>query len=319
MPNPTVDILMATYAGERYVGEQIESIQGQTYQDWRLLVSDDCSADGTLEVVGRYAAEDPRISVVSEGVRYGGAKENFFSLLDQSTAPYFMFCDQDDVWLPGKVGQELTIAQAKESETGSSTPVAIYTDMRVVDDGLQEIAPSFLAQDRKDGIRGDLHAFLGISGAAGCTMLGNEALRKLLAGSDFSAALMHDWWVGIVAASCGKLVYLDEATVLYRQHGDNEIGAETYSFWDRVAHFRQSRAKYWRTCAQAKAILSQYGEYMTIEGREVVGAYASQLDGGFAENVRVLSHEGLLKEGAGRRCAQLLTLALGAPTSKARA
>jgi rhamnosyltransferase len=317
MSNPTVDILMATYDGEHYVGEQIESIQGQTYKDWRLLVSDDCSTDGTLDVVKRYADVDPRIRVISEGVRHGGAKENFFSLLEYGGAAYFMFCDQDDVWLPSKVQDELDAAQRTEQGLSLGTPVAVYTDMRVVDDGLQEIAPSFLVQDRKEGIRGDLHAFLGISGAAGCTILGNAALRKLLAGSDFTAALMHDWWVGIVAASCGKLVYLDEATVLYRQHGDNEVGAETYSFCDRVAHFSQSRAKYWRACAQAKAILSQYGGHMTPEGRELVGTYASQLDGEFAETVRALLREGLLKEGAGRRCAQLLTLLLGAPASKA--
>ena len=63
---------MATYNGERFIAEQIESIQRQSYKNWRLLVSDDCSTDGTLDVVRRYAAEDGRIRIVSEGVKHGG-------------------------------------------------------------------------------------------------------------------------------------------------------------------------------------------------------------------------------------------------------
>ncbi|WP_152570385.1 glycosyltransferase [Bifidobacterium porcinum] len=68
---------MPTYNGGRYIAEQIESIQRQIYRDWHLLVSDDCSTDGTLGVVKSYAAKDPRISVVSEGIRHGDSKENF--------------------------------------------------------------------------------------------------------------------------------------------------------------------------------------------------------------------------------------------------
>lgn len=311
MTDPTVDILMATYNGESYIAEQIESIQRQTYPNWRLLVSDDCSTDGTLDVVKRYTTEDGRIRVVSEGVRHGGAKENFFSLMGGSTAAFFMLCDQDDVWLSGKIEEELDTAYSIEGKLGSSAPVAIYTDMQVVDGTLNKVAPSFLAQARKRDMRGDLRQFLGISGAAGCTMLCNAALRDLVNGTDCSAALMHDWWLCIIAASCGALVYLDEPTILYRQHGDNEVGAETYSFWRRLAGFGDSRKKYWRSCEQARAILNNYGHAMTEEGRSLVDAYASQLDGNFIGSLRSLVNHRLLKRGKGRRAAQLLTLLMG--------
>ena len=78
MSEPLVDILMATYNGERYIGEQIESIRRQTWRNWRLLVSDDCSNDGTLDIVRGYAAEDDRIRIVSEGVRFGGLRRISF-------------------------------------------------------------------------------------------------------------------------------------------------------------------------------------------------------------------------------------------------
>lgn len=300
---------MATYNGERYVDEQIESIQRQTYQDWRLLVSDDCSTDQTLAIVKSYAVKDPRISVVSEGVRHGGAKENFFSLMGYSTAPYFMFCDQDDVWLPEKIETEVMAL----ADAGSTVPSAVYTDMKVVDGELREIAPSFLDQERKRDIRGDLKRMLSISSVAGCTMLGNAALRDLVNGTDCSDALMHDWWLSIVAASCGGMRYIDQPTVLYRQHGDNEVGAESYSFLDRVAHYGQSRRKYWLSCVQARSILRNYGCAMRDDLRRTVGAYASQLDGGFFRTARAMSISGLLKEGRGRRAGQLLTLFIGVP------
>lgn len=309
MTNQTVDILMATYNGERYVAEQIESIQAQTYKNWRLLISDDCSTDGTLDVVESYLTADPRINVVSKNNRYGGAKENFFSLLDLSDADYFMFCDQDDVWLPNKVADEVEAL----STLTRDEPGAVYSDMRVVNEDLEEIASSFLDQERKRDARGSLRTFLSISAAAGCTMMGNAALRNIVSRTDRSAALMHDWWIAIVAASCGRLLYLDQPTVLYRQHGDNEVGAEQYSFWNKFKNFNDSRRKYWSSCRQAKAILRNYGPSMSDTARALVAAYSSQLENSFFRSVHTLTEYGLLKSGIGRRAGQLLTLMLGVP------
>ena len=300
---------MATYNGERYVANQIESIQAQTFTNWRLLVSDDCSTDRTLDVVQSYSAEDPRIQVISKATRYGGAKENFFSLLTHSNAPYFMFCDQDDVWLPHKIADEVD----ELSTLGDDEPGAVYTDMHVVDEELNIIALSFLDQEHKRDIEGTLSKMLSISSVAGCTMMGNAALRDIVSGTDCSAALMHDWWLAIVAASCGRMLYLDEPTVLYRQHGDNEVGVERYSFWDKIRSYSESRDKYWLSCQQAQAILLNYGYAMSENARPVVAAYASQLDGKLMRSTALLIKYGLLKTGFGRRMGQLLTLLLGVP------
>ena len=316
MSEPLIDILMATYNGERFVGEQIESIQAQTYGNWRLLVSDDCSSDGTLDVVCRYAAEDERIRIVSEDVRYGGAKENFFALMSKTDAPYAMFCDQDDVWLPEKIEKSLTAVALKELEIGDNFPVALYTDMTVVDAGLCTLADSFLDQERKKYLNGDLHGFLSISGAAGCTMLFNRTLVDVVGCGNFSAALMHDWWLAIVASSCGALIYFDEPTVLYRQHGDNELGADSYSFWKRACNFAESRNKYWLSCEQARDIAKRYGAYMRPASSALVSAYASQLEYGFFKSLGNLQRHRLLKKGTGRAVAQILTLLMGSTRSR---
>ena len=170
MSEPLIDILMATFNGERFVGEQIESIQAQSYRNWRLLVSDDCSSDGTLDVVRRYAANDERIRIVSEGVRYGGAKENFFALMGKSEAPYVMFCDQDDVWLSRKVEKTFILMNGMEDGYSAKLPLLVFTDMKVVDAELNVIAESFEAFSSIDPSRTALPYVLAQSLGAGCIL-----------------------------------------------------------------------------------------------------------------------------------------------------
>lgn len=212
MSEPLIDILMATYNGEHFVAEQIESIQAQTYKNWRLLVSDDCSTDGTLDVVRRYAGEDERIGIVSEGVRYGGAKENFFALMAKSDAPYVMFCDQDDVWLPEKVEKSLEALRKLENEHSADKPLLVFCDMKVVDSELSVIHESFEKYQNLDPRRTEFPHVLAQALGAGCTFIMNRTLlSKAYHCSDKAAVDMHDWWVSIIASAFGKIAFVDES------------------------------------------------------------------------------------------------------------
>ena len=119
-----VDILMATYNGEAFVEEQVQSIINQTYTDWRLLVHDDGSTDKTMEILHRLAEEDERVVVIEDGVQHLGVAKNFIHLAKQSTAAYCMFCDQDDVWLPNKV--EKMVHAIEQYNQG--VPQVVYTN-----------------------------------------------------------------------------------------------------------------------------------------------------------------------------------------------
>ena len=99
-------ILLATYNGERYLQEQIDSLYRQTYKDWVLYIHDDGSTDGTCGIISKNAAEHGNI-VVMEHQGGHGAKDNFFGMLERVDADYYMFCDQDDVWLEDKVEKSL--------------------------------------------------------------------------------------------------------------------------------------------------------------------------------------------------------------------
>ena len=98
-----VDILMATYNGAAFVEEQVRSIIQQTFTNWRLLIHDDGSIDATMDILHRLAEEDNRIVLIEDGMQHFGVARNFIHLVALSTAPYCMFCDQDDVWQPNKV------------------------------------------------------------------------------------------------------------------------------------------------------------------------------------------------------------------------
>lgn len=230
-----VDILMATHNGERYVREQVESIQAQTFSDWRLLVSDDCSTDGTLEVMRVMAGTDPRIEVVFEGIRHGSAKSNFMSLLTHVEAPYAMFCDQDDVWLPEKVERTFGKMQELEAAHKPEEPLLVFSDMEVVNERLETTAESFMVSSRFDHLRTALPQLAAQNVAAGCTMMMNASLVGLCErGVDPDRIAMHDWWAIMVAAAFGRIGYVDDRLSLYRQHGHNEVGANSYSPVERA-------------------------------------------------------------------------------------
>ena len=259
MSEPLIDILMATYNGERFVAEQIESIQCQSYENWRLLVSDDCSTDGTLDVVRHYAASDNRIRIVSEGVKRGGAKENFFALMGFSDAPYCMFCDQDDVWLPEKIEKSLAGMRRLEAGSSADSPLLVFCDMKVVDGGLSVIHESFERSSHFDISELTFDRLVSLNVAAGCCQCFNAKLRDTcLDCEDVGSVEMHDWWTVLIAAAFGTIGYIDQPLSLYRQHGGNVVGANEYAPVARARHFDFMVSEFKRSATQAACFKRTY-------------------------------------------------------------
>ncbi len=309
MAEPTVDILMATYNGERFVGEQIESIQAQTFKNWRLLVSDDCSSDGTLDVVHRYADEDERIRVVSEGIRYGGAKENFFALMAKADAPYVMFCDQDDVWLPVKIEKSLAALQELEGECGAGVPLLVFCDMKVVDGKLNVIHESFEKSSNFDPNRLAFRHLLAHNVAAGCCMILNKLLLDVCRRSDGDGVEMHDWWAMLVASEFGHIRFIDERLSLYRQHGANEVGASEYSPVERAKNKDFLVNQFILSTEQARAFGDCYGNELAKSSLRSARLFAKAGQSGFAvQGIARLALSGCWKRGA-RKLGQVFAAA----------
>lgn len=264
MDEPLVEILLATHNGERFVSEQIDSIRAQKHKNWRLLISDDCSSDGTLSIIRRYASEDSRICVVSSGVRFGGAKENFFALLSRSEAPYCMFCDQDDVWLPEKISKSLAELQKLEVKYGNDVPLLVFCDMKVVDRGLGIVYDSFERSSNYDPSRLAFNQIIALNVAAGCCQCFNhELVIRSLNVADLTGVEYHDWWAMLVAAAFGDIYFIDEPLSLYRQHGENEVGANSYSPLRRACNQDFMEQQFRMFIAQADLFARTYGNCLS--------------------------------------------------------
>ncbi len=220
-----IAILLATYNGQEYISEQIESILSQTNEDWMLYIHDDGSNDNTLAIVKEYEKKHPERIVVLEGGSTGGAKTNFLYLFRQVEAPFYMCCDQDDVWLADKI--EITKKEMDNLVRGDEDkPCLVFTELQVVDGELNVIADKMSVYQGLDCVNVTFNRALIQNVVTGCTMMVNRVLRDELEKiEDYANVLMHDWWATLVATRFGKVAFVEHATILYRQHGNNGVGA----------------------------------------------------------------------------------------------
>jgi glycosyltransferase involved in cell wall biosynthesis len=227
--NSKVEILMAVFNGAAYLPEQINSLLNQTYTNWNLIIRDNHSTDNTVSLVKEYINAFPKKIALIESGKNIGACQNFAKLLENSTASYIMFCDADDVWLSDKIEATLNKTKEMEKEYGEKTPILVHTDLKVVDKNLKILSDSFWKYQKLDPKKGrTLNRLIVGNTITGCTLMINRNLRDLSVPIP-TQAIMHDWWIALVAAAFGKISYINQPTILYRQHGKNDTGAKHWS------------------------------------------------------------------------------------------
>lgn len=227
-------VLLATYNGEEYLEEQLDSLLAQTFGNWKLYVHDDGSTDSTLAILDKYQKKHPQKMEILQAPSTGGARNNFFFLLENVDADRYFFCDQDDVWKPDKM--EKTIALMEKTEKDSALPALVCTDLEVVDENLQTIAPRMSVYQKLNLEKLDINHLLIHNVVTGCTVLMNRSLRnELLRLQNRDHLIMHDWAGAIIAAYSNQIDVLKEPTICYRQHGDNSVGAADAGSLDYVA------------------------------------------------------------------------------------
>ena len=221
-------ILLATYNGAQFLDAQLKSIQEQEITDWTLLVRDDGSRDHTKKILDEYSRMDARIRLISGPSKNLGAIENFNLLMHEALArgaEIIFFSDQDDVWLPGKMKDQMKRLENLESTYDKATPLLIHSDLEVVDEQLTRIHhSSMLYYGLVPNRQSPLRILLGRNYVTGCTTLINRPLLELAVPIPKNI-IMHDWWLALCAGACGVIGYVDRPTVLYRQHHQNQIVA----------------------------------------------------------------------------------------------
>ncbi len=295
-----VSVVMSTYNGEKFVGEQITSILASTYQDIDLYIHDDCSSDTTMDILNKYTAEyQDQVHVFRNEVNLGYTL-NFLQGLCHTTADYIMFCDQDDVWKPNKIADTLKRLRLMEAQLGKDKPIAVFTDAVVVDGQLQELRPSFFKAGKLNPKKTDLAHILMENKLIGCTVMINAALRKILQSRKLpERARYHDWWIALIAASCGKIGFLPEQTLLYRQHGSNVVGNRNFLSYmkNRITSLKKQKEAILALYTQAEEFLSLYQELLPKDSDIVIQRFANLKHTGFLKRRMILLKYGHLKTG----------------------
>lgn len=211
---PLISVVMATYNGERFLREQLDSIINQTYPNIEIIVVDDQSTDGTVAILNSYAAKYPNIKVYVNEVNLGYVK-NFERGLLLSTADYIAPSDQDDVWLPNKL--ELLM-----DKMGNNA--IVYCNSAIINQNGELTGQKLSDLKHLQTYDNCLQYTIGNT-AAGHAMI---LTRQLMLDSiPLPTMIPHDYWLGFVATFNSQLLFIDEPLVLYRQHEANVFGVKT--------------------------------------------------------------------------------------------
>lgn len=267
-----VVVLMSTYNGERYIAEQLRSILCQLPERGMVLLRDDGSTDGTLEAVASLA--DERIQVQrGDNLGFGAS---FLTLLAQvpDDAGLVMFSDQDDVWLPGKIERAGT-ALARCGDR----PALYGSAQMLVDEELRPLGPT-APWPAGASFRGALTENI----ITGCTAaLNAPAVRLLKQAGAAPNVRFHDWWCYLVISAFGQVIFDNQPSLLYRQHGRNHIGHGA-GWWGRqrqIVRFLMHNDWVGILLAQAQALDTHYGAQLHTEARDLMDRCFERLDAGW--------------------------------------
>ncbi|WP_349946174.1 glycosyltransferase family 2 protein [Lacrimispora sp. BS-2] len=267
-----VSVLLASYNGEKYIREQLDSIIGQTFSDLSVVISDDLSTDGTPAIIREYEEQHPgRVRSLKNRERSGSAQNNFFRLLTSVSDEYVMLCDQDDVWLPDKT--EITLREMKrlEAEWGAEVPLLVHGDLSVTDK-TGNILHKSMAEYQKIAVHDNRFShYLVENNITGNTVMINRAFLRFFAEIP-KECVMHDWWLGLLASCFGRISYIDRPLVLYRQHGENQMGSKSgkEQYAERILNQDRIRENYRKMFVQAQMFLKLYGNQMSREQKAVL-------------------------------------------------
>lgn len=237
----SIDILMATYNGEKFVDKQILSIIAQTFTNWRLIVHDDGSTDKTCQIIKDFARKDVRIVFVDDDYVLKKAGLHFLYMLRFSSAPFICFCDQDDIWLENKLEKMLDCI----SKTDDSKAQVVFSDAYLYYNNIKNrrIAGKLLFSKPKS-LKEILFTNGGIHGSASIFNAKMREVLSVIAGCD----VMHDHILTLIGCSFGGISFLEEKLFLYRQHSCNVTGNMEVNFFKRL---------YYAFARKGKFVLSQ--------------------------------------------------------------
>ena len=258
----TVEVLLATFRSSRFLAEQLHSLESQDFQGFDLIVHDDRSDDNTLEILAQHAKMIGGSQSISVNSRSSGsASNNFAGLIAAARADRVFLADHDDIWHPNKLSRGLSAIARAEATFGTNVPVLYHTNLAVCDGAGTSSERTLWDLKRIVPQRGEnLRTALMHPTVTGCTVGMNRGLLDLVRPMP-GGMIMHDWFINLVAASFGKVIWDVEPSMKYRIHGENVSRPTAVSAWSRLKQkrgFVDARRVIHRRIDQAEAFLNAY-------------------------------------------------------------
>jgi len=238
-----ISVACCTYNGERFLDAQLQSLVAQSRRPDEIVIVDDCSTDGSATIIDAFvAAAAPRVRVVHvRNETTLGVVKNFEKAIALTSGDVIFLSDQDDVWHPEKVA---TLSERFDRDRSLDY---LFTDARLVDERGTPLGHSlfvaleFNAREKRLVREGSsFAALLSRNLATGATV----ALRRAVfeRAVPFPEEWVHDEWLALMAAAAGRVDYLDQPLIDYRQHGANQIGMRKLALSDKLVKLFQPRA-----------------------------------------------------------------------------
>lgn len=306
-----IDVLLSTYNGEKYLVEQLDSLLMQEFNDWHLFVRDDGSTDATLKIIYDYVELHPnKITLVNDSLGNLGTAKSFSSLIQKTTAPYLAFCDQDDVWLPNKLSLQFKKMKEAEKKYSISCPLLVHTDLIVVDKNLNEIKGSLWEYQKLSPEKmSSVNRLLMQNFVTGCACLINRSLANLSTPIP-EKVVMHDWWIALIAQLKGKIINVNEPTIMYRQHGMNDTGAKRWGVVFILKQLRSGPSNMYKRLLKTRdqAIALSRLTLLTKNERDIVNNYIKMFQLNWIQRRVSMLQNGFIKHGFLRNIAILMYL-----------
>lgn len=309
----TVAILLATYQSEKYLTTQLDSLLNQDYTDFVIYIQDGGSDDSTIPIIIEYANNHPNKIIYNISPHHLNALENFSSLI-KKYAPnhkYIMFSDHDDLWESSKIKQ--TLNKMFELENEKNEPICIFTDATVVDYNLKIISPSYFEYTNLNPHQATFSKQIIQNIPLGCTMTINKPLIDLIKTIPENA-IMHDHWIGLTASCFGRLYYINQSTIKYRQHSNNQSGAPHYTLKFYIDKLRSKKNEIFinldKSIKQAKAFKDFHQDKLNSNDLLVISKFIDIKKFWFFKKIFIISKYKLFKHGFLRNLGLVIALLL---------
>jgi glycosyltransferase involved in cell wall biosynthesis len=263
-----VDVLLATLNGDQFLQQFLDSLSNQKNVEINLLVSDDGSSDETLNILESNRYKFRRLEIFNGPKK--GPCENFFFLLSKSKAKFIAFADQDDIWLDSHLANAVTILKSTDKPSLYFTSSETFGEVK-----RGEVWPR--------GVEITLQKSIFANFARGCTMVFDNKLRDLVLQELPLHAIMHDWWVYLVALTCGNVYFNSNAEIFYRIHTNNYIGLGNKSLIFRLT---QLIGRTFPSIAQLTDLIDIHERNMDIDCYRQIMKVLKSLDASFNERLK---------------------------------